>query len=401
MGFKTESNKRLVFAFKWELKSSGKKTTFIFFNYKTMRKYILSAVASVVSGIAFGQITLHSTDFPNAGDSVLTSLANDIGTADQTLTGANYNWDFSFLTPSLQRYEKFDSPFTFTTPFNILFSVLNTTYGRDNYTITSIPVPGITFDAAYDFYKKSSGSLRQNGAGYTISGIPLPFLYNNADTVYRFPIDYLNTDSCNYKFALPTIGVLPFYYGQTGHRVNVVDGWGTITTPYGTFSALRLKSTISAIDTVYIDTLGFGFNIPRPLAIEYKWLAAGMKVPVLQINTSVFGATETITQVTYIDSVRSSVPQVGIAENTNNTNLIVYPNPAQNDLHVQYSLAVASLVKVSLTNVLGQMVVSMAVNSAAGKTDLTVDTRGLQAGIYFVNLEGSNFFEVKKIVVEK
>lgn len=366
-----------------------------------MRKNILLVAAVAMSGLAFGQITLHSSDFPNAGDSVLTSLANDIGTADQTLTGANYNWDYSFLTPSLQRYEKFDSPFTFTTPFNILFSVLNTTYGRDNYTITSIPVPGITFDAAYDFYKKSSGSLRQNGAGYTISGIPLPFLYNNADTIYRFPMDYLNTDSCNFKFALPTIGVLPFYYGQTGHRVNVVDGWGTITTPYGTFSALRLKSTIAAIDTVYIDTLGFGFNIPRPLAVEYKWLAAGMKVPVLQINTTVLGATETITQVTYIDSVRSTVPQVGIAENTNSTNLVVYPNPSKGDVHVQYVLAAATKVKVSICNILGEVVMTMNTNSAAGKNELVLDTKALQAGVYFVNLEGANFFEAKKIVVEK
>lgn len=357
----------------------------------------------LVSTAVCGQITLHSTDFPNAADSVLTSLATTVGSMDPALTGANYSWDYTSLVAELQRFEKFDSPFTFTTPFNILFNVLNTTYGRDNYTITSIPVPAITLDAAYDFFRKTSGSLRQNGAGYTISGIPLPFLYDAPDTIYRFPLDYGDMDSCNFKFALPTVGILPFYYGQKGKRVNQVDGWGTITTPYGTFSALRVKSVIEATDTVYVDTLGFGFNVNRPRTTQYKWLAAGMKVPVLQIITTDIFGTEAITEVSYIDSVRA-VPQVGIAEATNDVNLVVYPNPATEQVTVQYNLTADAIVKISVMNTIGQTVAFVAdEHVAAGKRSATIHLKehNIVPGIYFVSVESINFREVRKIVVTK
>ena len=360
-------------------------------------------VSLLVSTLVPAQITLHSTDFPNAGDSVLTSLTTDAGSNDPTQTGPNYSWDYTSLSAEIQRYEKFDSPFTFTTPFNLLFSVINTTYGRDNYTLTSIPVPAVTLDAAYDFFRKSTGSLRQNGAGYTISGIPLPFLYDNQDTIYRFPMNFADADSCHFKFALPTLAILPFYYGQSGERTNHVDGWGTVTTPYGTFSALRVKSRIEATDTVYVDTLGFGFNIQRPLVTEYKWLATGMKVPVLQINTTTIAGAEVITQVTYIDSTRSGVPQVGLAENTNETNFIVYPNPATEQVVVKYNLSADAKVKIAVTNMIGQTIAVVTnENAAAGERSVTINLEeyNIRPGIYFVTLECAGFKEVKKIVFQ-
>ncbi|MGZ6522888.1 MAG: hypothetical protein ACXVDT_13725, partial [Bacteroidia bacterium] len=183
-----------------------------------------------VSAALSAQITVTSSDMPNAGDSIFISVTNSVGTIDPTLTGASYSWDYSTLTPNLQRFEKFDSPLTFPTPFNLIFNIFNTSYGRVNNTITSIPIPGVTLNAAYDFLKESSSKLKQIGAGYTINGTPLPFLYSSDDVIYTFPMNYLNTDSADYQYGLPipTVG----YYGQKGHRVNVVVGWGNVTTPF-------------------------------------------------------------------------------------------------------------------------------------------------------------------------
>ncbi|MCW3084959.1 MAG: hypothetical protein JWP12_2325 [Bacteroidetes bacterium] len=366
-----------------------------------MFKFFAVIPALFVPVALSAQITIHSSDFPNAGDSVLTSVTLTTSN-DPTLTGASYNWDYSTLTPAFQRYDKFDSPLTFSSIYSLLFSVFTTSYGQDNYTITSLPLPAVTVDAAYDFYKKSSSDLRQTGSGYAISGTPLPFIYTSPDIQYRFPVTYLDTDSCDYKFGLPIPSV--GYYGQTGHRVNYTDGWGTLTTPFGTFSTLRVKSVVTSVDTAYVDAVSFGGNLPAQQRNEYKWFATGMKVPVLEIDGQMIAGNEVITGVTYIDSSRAGVPQVGIAENTNVANFNVFPNPARDKVFINYSLTADAKIKISISNVLGKTVQVIAEeNQAAGQRSVIVDVKelNLSPGIYFVTLESNGLREVKKMVVSR
>ncbi|MGZ4156826.1 MAG: T9SS type A sorting domain-containing protein [Bacteroidia bacterium] len=350
-----------------------------------MIKKLLFPSMIFVSAALSAQITVTSSDMPNAGDSIFISVTNSVGTIDPTLTGASYSWDYSTLTPNLQRFEKFDSPLTFPTPFNLIFNIFNTSYGRVNNTITSIPIPGVTLNAAYDFLKESSSKLKQIGAGYTINGTPLPFLYSSDDVIYTFPMNYLNTDSADYQYGLPipTVG----YYGQKGHRVNVVDGWGNVTTPFGTFNALRVKSTVAAIDTVYISTFGFGTNITQPLRYEYKWLATAQQIPVLEIDAADVLGTPTVNNVQYIDSSRAGVPHLGIAENSaNNFNSSVYPNPFVDNMLVQYTLNERTHLMMSITDIFGKTIATVLdENQTAGAHQQAVNVAdlGLSAGVYF------------------
>jgi hypothetical protein len=335
---------------------------------------------------------------PNAGDSVKVSVTNTVSGGDLSISGAAASWDFTALTPNNQRFERFDNPGTFPSPYNFLFNPANTSYGKDNYQNTGNLAPGFTVDAAYDFFREQIVNYRQIGAAFTINGTPIPFVYQKPDTIYEFPINYMNVDSCDYRYGLAVPGF--GYYGQKGHRVNMVDGWGTITTPYGAFSALRVKSTITAIDTVYSSAFGFGTNIPRPLRNEYKWLASGMKIPVLYVDES--GGV--VTNVVYIDSVRAGVPQVGIAELADQNELIVYPNPASENASVLYRLSSASRVKITVMNVLGQELSVLNDNILpAGKHRFTIDLNSaeFQTGIYFICIERESKREVKKLIVQK
>jgi hypothetical protein len=364
-----------------------------------MIKKLLFPSLVIFSSALSAQITISSSDMPNAGDSILISVTNTIGSLDPALTGPSYTWDYSTLTPNLQRYEVFDSPLTFTSPFNLIFNIFNTSYGRDNNTITSIPIPGVSFDAAYDFIKESTSKLRQIGAGYTINGTPLPFLYSSDDVIYKFPMNYLNVDSCDYKFGLPipTIG----YYGQTGHRVNVVDGWGAVTTPFGTFNALRVKSTIAAIDTINI--FSFGSNIPRPIKYEYKWLATAKQIPVLEIDANDVAGTVTVTNVQYIDSIIPGVPSLGISENLNNAiHSSVYPNPFIDNITVQYTLSSKTHLTMSITDIFGKTVaIVVDENQLIGAHQQTVNVSemNLASGVYFFVIQTESSKEVHKIVV--
>ena len=367
-----------------------------------MKKHLLALVV-LFSGSLAAQITIGTSDMPNSGDSVLISVTTSIDTNYVDSTGANYTWDYSTLIPNFQRYEKFDSPLTFPVPFNFLFNPLNTSYGNENNILTSLPVPGVTLDMAYDFLKESSSKFRQIGAGYTINGIPLPFLYSSDDIIYNFPMNYLDTDSCDYKFGLPipSIG----YYGSEGHRVNVVDGWGTLITPFGTFNTLRVKSTIAAIDTVALDAVGFGTDIPQPLRYEFKWLATAMQIPVLKIDASDIFGTFTITNVEYQDTIIPGVPQLSIADvSNNNFNSSLYPNPAVDNTILQYTLSEKSNVKISLTDIVGKTISVIAdesQNAGTFQKQINVSELNLSDGVYFVILQTNSGKAVHRIVVSK
>jgi hypothetical protein len=353
-----------------------------------------------ISGIVSAQspITIHSSDFANANDSILISIPNPVGILTPTSTGANYTWDYSSLTYNSQQYDKFDSPLSFTSPFNLLFNIFNTSYGKVNNTFTA--VPGIPITTAYDFFKKSSSSLSQIGSGYTVNSTPLPFYYTSNDVVYKFPMNYLDSNYCDYKFGLPipTLG----YYGQTGHRTNYVDGWGTLTTPFGTFQTIRVKSTIDPVDTIYSEAVSFGTSINRPEKYEYKWFASGMKIPVLEIDaTHVLGAT-TVTNVQYIDSLRHNIT-LGITENnTTNFNFSIYPNPCFNQVILQYNLSATTPVKISILDIVGKKVVDVTNEiQTIGLHQQSIDVAGLHlnSGIYFLTIQTSTNKEVHKLMV--
>ena len=364
-----------------------------------MRKITLFISFTLFVTSSNAQITIGNSDMPIAGDSVLLSITNTIGTIDETLTGANYTWDYSTLTYNSQQEQKFDSPLTFPSVYALLFNVFNTSFGMNNSNLTSLPIPGVTFTAAYDFYKESSSSLKQTGSGYIVNGTPLPFVYSSADVRYTFPMNYGNTDSCNFKYGLPipTIG----YYGQTGHRVNVVDGWGTLITPYNTYQTLRVKSIITSTDTIYLTSVGFGSNVPQPKKVEYKWLAAGKQIPVLEIDGTITGTRTTLTNVAYQDIHHSGAGINQLAEN--NFNASVFPNPSTDNAVIQYTLTAASPVKITITDVIGNTITAFEEGTQTEGTHLkSINTADLQLskGIYFISLQSLTQKEVKKLVVE-
>ena len=67
---------------------------------------------------AISQITIDQNDMPSQGDSLIVSFAAGTGSVDHTLTGANYYWDFSSLTPIAQQMYRFEAPTAI--PFNFL-----------------------------------------------------------------------------------------------------------------------------------------------------------------------------------------------------------------------------------------------------------------------------------------
>ncbi len=347
------------------------------------------------------QITITSADMPDANDSLYVSTTtgdNSLIGQDPAVTGANYSWDFSGLIPIAQLSQKFDPPSKFPSIYSLLFNSFNTSYGKDDPLITSFELPGFEVDAAYNFYKESTTSLNQIGVGYVVSATPLPFIYKHPDVLHRFPLNYLNTDSSDFDFGLPIPGY--GYYGQNGHRHNLVDGWGELKTPLGTYTTLRVKSVVDITDTIYIESDSIGTVFKRPTKIEYKWLTTGSKIPALQIDAMEI-ANQMIYIAVYLDTLRKDVIHVGIAENRNDDlGFQLYPNPANEQLTLKYVLTERAFVKITLQDALGKQVMAIAnENQVAGTHQQQINIAALPKGIYLLNINSGSSSKTMKVSV--
>ncbi|HET6225323.1 MAG TPA: T9SS type A sorting domain-containing protein [Bacteroidia bacterium] len=363
-----------------------------------MIKKIFLGLSLLMGLFTNAQITITSADMPNANDSLYVSTASSLGTHNPAETGANFNWDYSDVVPAYQQGVKYLAPGKFPSVYNFLFNQLNTSYGRNNPLITSFAIPGVKIEAAIDFFKESTTSLNQIGVGYVVNTIPLPFAYKHADVIYKFPMNYLNTDSCNFDFglAIPGYG----YYGQSGHRHNLVDGWGKLKTPYTTYdSTLRILSTINVTDTIYNESDSTGTKMVRPPHYEYKWFTRGSKIPVLQIDAMIISG-QMVYSLIYPDSMRKDVIHLGIDEEEMVNNVKLYPNPAQDQLNIAYALNAKTPVKIVLTDILGkEIAVIVNEQQTAGTYQQMVNTSALPAGIYFITIRYGAQSHVEKLSV--
>lgn len=360
-----------------------------------MKRSLLFGLTLVSFGTLSGQIVITSADMPNAGDSVRVSYTATTGSVDYTLTDTNYVWDFSSLTAAGQERIEFNAATAF--PFNFFSD-----FGVTNLTPDSLPGIGALPTDFTDYYKATNSSYHQVGISFTfapIGSFAIPVIFSAQDYIYRFPLAYGNRDTSDaaYSLTLPGIG----FIGQDKHRENYVDGWGTLITPLDTYQVVRVRSVVNAVDTISLDTTNqTGFSIPRPTEVQYKWLAPGMKYPVLEVDCQVILNAEVISQVRYQDSLRDSLFQVAVPNIASSPEVIgVYPNPADDQLFVQYHQTCSEVTTFTLMNIQGQQVISTTSAQAVKDGIQVIDISLLPAGIYVLETSNSAGNSVVKIVI--
>lgn len=110
-------------------------------------------------------------------------------------------------------------------------------------------------------------------------------------------------------------------------------------------------------------------------------------------------------QYTYIKGAgfdESEFP-VGIEENSalKTNSLSVYPNPANNNVYVNFDLKSSANVNITISNMVGQTVMNVAnLNNVNGMQSVNVDVKDLNAGVYFVNVNVNNEIKVQKLVIQ-
>ncbi|MBT7041575.1 MAG: T9SS type A sorting domain-containing protein [Bacteroidetes bacterium] len=221
------------------------------------------------------QITITSSDLPKPNDTARYSIADPISITNIDSSGANYTWDYSNLKAQKQQLNEY-VPSSKTAYMLYFFGA--TKFGL--LVTEALNLGVIQLTNVYDFYDNTSSVYKRIGMGITFSGFPLAsdFSDKDEDEVYQFPLDYGDRDSTTFHFNFNLATLVT--YSTSGYRINEVDGWGKITTPYGVFDCIRIKTTINSNDTITYN--GMPFGIPNN-SVEYKWLAKGEKFPILKV----------------------------------------------------------------------------------------------------------------------
>lgn len=243
----------------------------------------LVAVLFVLNGMAQPVIT--SADMPSTPDTIRFRTSSMTTGLNYQQTGMNFTWDFSSLTGTGAGADTFVAMSATPIVYQAVFA-----FGTNNANMASPQgdfslIPGIPLTDILNFHKKQTANFTLAGFGASLSGVTIPIKYNAPEVLYTFPVTVGNEDSSDVYFslAIPRLG----YIDIQKKRHNYVDGWGTLILPNGTFPAIRIKSVVTEIDSIYLDTLGFGISIPRDF-VEYKWLTDNCGIPQLQV-TEQFG----------------------------------------------------------------------------------------------------------------
>ena len=218
---------------------------------------IIVFILLIINVYSYSQIVIDNTDMPTAGEYYYISNNITVNNADYKNSGADYSWDFSKLTPATHSTDTFVSVSTTPSAFQFFYnnSFLNPTHkasvAQPEKTLNLIP--SFNLSDVLTFYQVTDNVFSIVGYGVYLSSVPLPIEYDNADVIYKLPLNFGNIDSntANIELSIPNTG----YFSQVKKRKDTVDGWGTITTPFGTFQALRVKTVISEKDSIYLDTL--------------------------------------------------------------------------------------------------------------------------------------------------
>ena len=325
-------------------------------------KNLAALLMTVFASSAFSQVTITSAEMPAENEDHFYSYAPDGLTIDLNNTGASSVWDYSALTyvsqDSINYVSVTSTPLAYQLYFNnaILYPSHKADYAVVGQDFDAFQM--VTISNRFDYFKVESGALKLTGFGAEVNSLPASVKYDTIDQIYPLPMTLGVQDSTTayYFTSIPSVGA----YGQWIRRKVEVDGEGQLTTPYAQYDAVRVKTTLYQRDTIYIDQLGFGNEIDRPVEEIYEWFAEGEEGPVMSVTTNA----GQITEVKYKDELH-----VGVSELS--SNFQVFPNPTN------YTLTFTERMTGRVLNGLGAVVLHF--DDAA-----TLDVSELETGVYFV-----------------
>lgn len=327
----------------------------------------------MLGGLLSAQISITSSDMPQPGDTITLSEADPGLVMNPGATGQNHTWDYTNLVADTTYLKTFgdpdDSPsFIFRLTF---FNATMMDVGEANGLLLFTGMDREIFP----FYEARSSSFEYMGYGAYIDSFPTPVTFTDPDVIYPLPMTFGTTNQSVGKYVLNLPNVM--YYRQLIDRNTEVDGHGYLELPNGVYTVIRVHSEVVEQDSLYLDSLGFGFNLPANTRQEYKWLSNGYPTPLLEVHeTRGFGGPGGQLAPSYVVYRESQGPAVGRAEPMEAARIKVYPNPAEGFVKVEVPGAGPMWVRV--LDLMGREVSQ---HSLATRS-MVLETGQLKSGVY-------------------
>ena len=312
-----------------------------------MKNSFLLTLQLILVGVSNAQLTASDVN-PIAGDTFHIQTCSYIGLGN---AGNNVVWDFSGVS-------SIDGP-----------ALVSYTHGfptLPNSNITSIQTivdnPNV---------QPITRILHVNSTAQEYLGSP-DVTYSDSEKLLEFPIDLSMNFTDDFAASFVTAGN---NFDKTGNSTITCDGFGTLITPEGTYTDVYRTHLVQSSSDV--STSG-GIN-SQYTTDEYNWYKAGYHHPIMTLGTYSFvlspiDITENRAKYLVENNSVSEITDLDVSE------ISIYPNPAQETIHLETKHIIKSVDLISLN---GKKIRSIQVNSNTP----TISISNLKAGTYILRIE--------------
>lgn len=316
--------------------------------------------------ISFAQIIVDQSDFMPV--SRLFVMGFDTLPANVGNAGANQTWNFSSLQANLTDSMVTADPAW--TPYPGLFPGSN----------VALLAPAGTF--YYQYMRNDNTGFYLNGMVTTSGANPDLTTYTPPAKYFKWPMNYLDSFADSGVYVSVYTSVVPSgtdtsRYIRHYRDQNLVDGWGQIITPLGTFNCLRQKKTEQSTDSSFYYNSQFGTwsltYTGTMSTITYDWLSDNASTGFMLASVVYSGQQYSGTY--WLKGVAT-----GMEELKNGTDVSLYPNPADDHLSIQFKEW--GHYRVEIYNQVGARIME----ETTFANEFLLDTRSFAGGLYIVKI---------------
>lgn len=315
------------------------------------------------------QIQISSADMPVIGDE-LTRYSDTIPSYGPGGSGPDQLWDFSAAQQGSEQVTSVVDPAT--TPSADQFGGSNLAFTTDglNYSYLTNSAQEMTVDG-FAGDPLGDGSIM----------IDAPFA--PALTLHQFPRQYTTAFTDDFGFDVTadgsSFGVYQARIKEVGTVSDSTDGYGTITTPVGTYDCLRSRTVTIRTDSIWaqlIQILPFVLvQSSVDTTVTYTWHAVETKLPVAEMTVDSVG-----NAVDFTWSAIEPNSTVVASDTPMNNALSLFPQPAMD--RVRISVEGSAFTSVTVCDLDGRAVLR---NTRVMANDW-LDLSALPAAVYLVKV---------------
>ncbi|MDP5075858.1 MAG: PKD domain-containing protein, partial [Flavobacteriales bacterium] len=237
--------------------------------------------------------------------------------------------------------------------------------------VSDSPIPTISANGSTSICDGTSVTLSASAAdsyAWTFNGIGLSETTQTIDVTLEglYTVNVTNADACNGVGASAPIFI-------SVNATPTADA--SFTQTNGSYTVQFLNNSTNA--TSYSWNFGDG-NTSTSANPSHTYATGGDFTVVLTATNGDCSNTFTI-----------NLTSVAVSENVAFEDLMVFPNPTENELNIQFSSFDSGIMNATIFNLAGQVVSAEAFAVNAGNMFHTIDTSNLESGVYFVNLSNN------------